>query len=125
MIKIQFEEGIFEKCTSVIIVPGRAVEEPGYIQTLTINKDAFSKHEFSAMAQTAYFQYQDNELEITETAENIKVELGDDVIILKLGLVLSRDVGGVFNVVMHKGLNSNKLLEAAHRFCTRWVRLDI
>ncbi len=125
MIKINLEGEIIEECESIIIVPERAVKEPGYIQTLTVKTHASSKHEFSAMAQMAYFQFQDDELEIKETNEDIKVEFDDSVIILLCGLVLYRDVGGEFIVVMHQGLNRKKILEAAYRFCTRWVRLDI
>lgn len=125
MIKIIFEGNSIENCNSVIIVPVKAIEEHGYIQTLTAKNDASSKHEFHAMAQMAYFQFQDDELEITTITDEIIVESGDSRDVLQSGLVLCRDLAGAFYVVMHEGLSGQKLLEAANRFCTRWVRIDI
>jgi len=39
MIKLYIEDKVVEDCTSVIIVPEKAVEEPGYIKTLTAKND--------------------------------------------------------------------------------------
>ena len=77
------------------------------------------------MAQMAYFQFQDDELEITALVGEIKVESVESVETLHSGMVLCRDLSGAFHVMIHEGLNRKKLLEAAYRFCTRWVRLDI
>ncbi len=114
-----------EDCESVILVPAIAVTEPGYIKTLTIKGTAHAKHEFHAMAQMAYFQFQDEELESIETdtlltvaSETEHVEMGD-------GMVLYRTLVGEFCVIFHTGEKKKTLLEAAYRYCTRWVRLDI
>lgn len=125
MIKIYLEKKIIVDCTSVIIVPDKAIEEPGYIQTLTVKNDASSKHEFHAMAQMAYFQFQDDELEIKTLVGEIKVKSGESVETLHSGMVLCREPSGVFQVLVHEGGDRKKLLESAYRFCTRWVRLDI
>lgn len=125
MIKVSLEDTVVEDCASVIIVPEKAIEEPGYIMTLTASSDGSSKHEFHAMAQMAYFQYQDDELEITEAKGKIRVSSGETDNIIESGMVLFRDSSGAFHVFMHESLNKKKILEAAYRFCTRWVRLDI
>lgn len=124
-IKIEAGELKLQDCESVIIVPEIAITEPGYIKPLTIKDSAHAKHEYHAMAQMAYFQYQDDELEFVETdsvitvfSENEKVEVND-------GMVLCRGKNGEFRVLFLAMMNKKKLLEAAYRYCTRWVRLDI
>lgn len=123
--KIQLQEITIEDITSVIIVPEKSLEEAGYIHTLTESNDASSKHEFHAMAQMAYYQYQDDELAIDKVVGEIKVQTDSAVESLLSGMLLYRDNSGGFHAVVHQGLNVKKLLEAAYRFCTRWVRLDI
>ena len=125
MLKIYNEEQLIDSCTSAILVPEKALEEAGYIITMTSNNDASSKHEFHAMAQMAYFQFQDDELNVNDVSGLIKIDSGERQEIVDTGLVLYRDADGGFHALVHGGLNKKKLLEAAYRFCTRWVRLDI
>lgn len=124
-IVLRFDDVVVTDCSSVIIVPERAVDEAGYIKTLTANALAHSKHEFHAMAQTACYQFQDGELEVVDVYGVITVEWGQEHEQLNAGLVIYRDLHGNFHILVHPGQNKKKLLEAAHRFCTRWVRLDI
>lgn len=112
-------------CISAILVPEKALTEPGYIKTVTAKADAHSKHEFHAMAQMAYYQYQDDELNIVDVAGSIKVTASDIVDELQTGMVIYRDALGEFHVLIHNSLNKKKMLEATNRYCTRWVRLDI
>lgn len=112
-------------CTSLIVVPEIAVHEPGYIATMTVKAVAHAKHEFQAMAQMAYFQYQDDELEITTLYDSLAITFRGATEYLTAGLALYRDAAGQFHALIHEGQNPKKLLEAAHRYCTRWVRLDI
>lgn len=116
---------IINDCESVIIVPEIAVEKPGYINTLTIKDSAHAKHEFHAMAQMAYFQFQDDELSIEEIESSLSVDLGTQNVELSGGMILCRNVTGEFRVLAHVMQDRKKLLEAAYRYCTRWVRLDI
>ncbi len=122
---IRFDDTEVTDCNSAIIVPERAVNEAGYIKTLTENSGAHSKHEFQAMAQTVYYRYQDEEVEVTPITGPLTVSWGRDIETLEAGAVIYRDTGGEFHVLAHTHLNVKKLLEAANRFCTRWVRLDI
>lgn len=124
--KIYTAEGCVEDCSSAILVPYKAIEEAGYIQTLTEKNDASAKHEFHAMAQMAYFQFQDDELELEGTSSAaIHIICGERTEVLESGLLLYRDTQGGFRAIIHRDLPKKKLLEAAYRFCTRWVRLDI
>lgn len=126
MIKITVEEQILDDYESVIIVPEKAVTEAGYIQVFTVKDSAHAKHEYHAMAQMAYFQYQDEELDIREIVDPVHVEVHDgESVSLDGGLLLGRQAGGEFSVFIHSAQNKKKLLEAAYRYCTRWVRLDI
>ena len=124
-ISIHYDENVVTDCTSAIIVPERAIREAGYIKTLTANADAHSKHEFQAMAQTAYYQYQDEELAASQVSKTLSLEWKGEDETLAAGLVIYRDAVGEFHILAHTGQNVKKLLEAANRFCTRWVRLDI
>jgi hypothetical protein len=112
-------------CASLIVVPEIAIAEAGYIRTVTVKAAAHAKHEFQAMAQMAYFQFQDDELEIIPLRDPLSINFRGEVEYLIAGMVLYRDLAGQFHALIHEGQNRKKLLEAAHRFCTRWVRLDI
>lgn len=112
-------------CESAILVPEIALLEAGYIQTLTVKDSGHAKHEYHAMAQMAYFQFQDDELEIVEIDSPLKIIYGTETTEMDGGMVLYRDTGGSFQVLVHVEQNRKKLLEAAYRYCTRWVRLDI
>lgn len=112
-------------CESVILVPTIAVTEPGYIKALTIKGTAHAKHEFHAMAQMAYFQFQDEELESIETDTLLTVTSETEHVKMSDGMVLYRTLAGEFCVIFHAGEKKKTLLEAAYRYCTRWVRLDI
>jgi hypothetical protein len=125
MLKIYTAEQLVDSCASAILVPEKALEEAGYIITMTNTNDASSKHEFHAMAQMAYFQFQDEELEVREVSGVVKIDSGERIESMDSGLVLYRDNDGGFHALAHSNMNNKKLLEAAYRFCTRWVRLDI
>ncbi len=126
MIKIRSESVVRDDCVSVIVVPEKALVEAGYIQTATGSRDASSKHEFQAMAQVAYFQYQDDEIPVTPLNAAVEIAVSEnDQWLYEAALVVYRDTQGAFQILVHEGLPVKKLLETAHRFCTRWVRLDI
>ncbi len=114
-----------DRITSAILVPEKALEEPGYIKTVTASADAHSKHEFHAMAQMAYYRYQDDELQPVEVEGCLRVTAQNMDEEIERGMIVYRDPAGEFHVLIHRGLNKKKMLEAANRYCTRWVRLDI
>ena len=111
-------------CDCLLIIPQRAVEEHGYIKAMHHSATG-NKHEFQALAQTGYYQYQDDELDCCEAAGSIEVVRGTEQESLEDGMVLFREAGGTIRAVMHRSAPAKKLLEAANRWCTRWVRLDI
>lgn len=124
-ITLEFAGRQVTDCASLIIVPEVAVTEPGYIRTLTVKAAAHAKHEFQTMTQMAYFQYQDGELEMTTLQGPLSITFRGETDCLTSGMALYRDQAGLFHALIHEGQNSKKLIEAAYRFCTRWVRLDI
>jgi hypothetical protein len=124
-IRIETSETILSNAESVIVVPEIAIKEPGYIQVFTTKDNAHAKHEYHAMAQMAYFQYQDEELELQEVGAALHVIAGVEQVTVDGGLILSREPNGSFLAFIHEFQNKKKLLEATYRYCTRWVRLDI
>jgi len=116
---------MIDDCESVILVPDIAVQEAGFIKTFTIKDSGFAKHEYHALAQMAYFQFQDDELEIIDAESPLKITVGTEQSEVDSGMVLYRDIGGTLHVLAHTAQNKKKLLEAVYRYCTRWVRLDI
>ena len=124
-IVITSEEGILADCVSTIIVPELAIKEAGYIKMFTVNDAAHAKHEYHAMAQMAYFQFQDEELEIQDIQSTITIVYGEERIDINGGMIIYRDQTGEFHVLVHAVQDRKKFLEAAYRYCTRWIRLDI
>jgi hypothetical protein len=123
-ISLSYEDVVCGDCLCALIVPAQALDEPGYIKGVSAAGSS-SKHEFHALAQTAYYQFQDDELKVELTSAPLEVAGGDLHEVLKSGMVIYRDGQGSIRAVAHQELNLRKLLEAANRFCTRWVRLDI
>ncbi|MFH0781940.1 MAG: hypothetical protein V2B20_08305 [Pseudomonadota bacterium] len=112
-------------CETVIVVPEIAIKEAGYIKTWTQKESGHAKHEFHALSQMVFFQFQDDEIEIYEVDGPLTISCGAENIVLSDGLVIYRDLAGELHVLVHRLQNRKKLLETAYRYCTRWVRLDI
>lgn len=125
MISLTMDDLVVEDCSSVLVIPDKAVQEPGYIKGLSSSAGGSAKHEFHALAQMAYFQYQDDELEIVVTDSPCQISDGQETEVLHSGMVIVRDSNGMIHAVAHRDINQKKLLESANRYCTRWVRLDI
>lgn len=124
-IRIEADQIRITDCESVVLIPEMALQEAGFIKTFTVKDSGSAKHEFHALAQMAYFQYQDDELEIIEVDSPLLITFGPESVKIESGMVLYRDQQGGFHVLANGSLNRKKILEAAYRYCTRWVRLDI
>jgi hypothetical protein len=109
----------------VIVVPEQAQSEGGYIRAFSSEQSGQSKHLYQAMAQTAYFLDQDDELTVRQYLQPLSVRCGGEELLLERGLAIVRTVDGSQEVLVVGPVNRKKLLEAANRYCTRWVRLDI
>ena len=125
MISIHSTTIAVENCETVIVVPEKAIHEAGYIQMFSVKDSSHAKHEYHALAQMAYFQLQDDELEAHEIKSPLTIQTAAENIELSGGMVICRDNAGELYVLVQAGQNLKKLLEAAYRYCTRWVRLDI
>jgi len=124
-ITIRFEDDTATECSSAIIIPERAMIEAGYIRTLTTNSTAHSKHEFHTIAQIALSRFQDGELEVEAVYGPLTIQWKNEIETITAGVVVFLDSQGKLHLIGNSGQNVNKLLQSAHRFCTRWVRLDI
>lgn len=125
IIVVSSDRGDIENVESVVFAPERALEEHGYIEAQTVRDSAHAKHEYHAMAQMAYFQYQDDELELQEVEAPIVLDVDGVKTEIESGMVLVRAKEGGFSCLIHKHINKKKMLEAVYRYCTRWIRLDI
>ena len=125
MIHIQSPTTTFDACETVIVIPEKAVGEAGYIQMFSVKDSGHAKHDYHALAQIAYFQLQDDELDIREADSPLTVQLAGERSELDGGMIICRGRTGKVYVLIQAGQNRKKLLEAAYRWCTRWVRLDI
>jgi hypothetical protein len=112
-------------CLAVVLVPDIALSELGHVRTISVNIGTQAKHEFYALAQTAYMQSQDDEIDLTPVGSPIEVTVGHETFQIAAGLVLCRRVSGGIEAFVHSDQSHQKLLDAAHRYCTRWIRLDI
>jgi hypothetical protein len=124
-ITISYGELLIPDCGCALVVPEKAITEPGYIKALSARSSGQGKHEFHALAQTAYYQFQDDELDITSINDPVRLEQGGESEVMAGGMVIFRDSGGTMKAIYHEGQRAKKLLESANRYCTRWVRLDI
>lgn len=124
-ITLKFETSQDLECETIVIIPEKAIDEPGYIKAFTTKDSANAKHEYHAMAQMAYFQYQDDELEMTELGEPLIIKTSTEDFLLTDGMVLARTPVGNFLAFIQANQNKKKLLETGYRYCTRWVRLDL
>ena len=124
-ITIRFEEDTMTACRSAIIIPESVLAEAGDIKTLTTNSTAHSKHEFHAIAQIALSQFEEGELEVEAVNGPLTIQWKNEIEIITAGVIVFLDPQGNLHLIGNSGRNINKLLQFAHRFCTRWVRLDI
>jgi hypothetical protein len=124
LIQLRWGEDGAAQCVCLLIVPDKAIDEPGYILGIH-HSGSTNKHELQALAQTAYYQFQDDELELEQAAGPILVKHQGEDQVLDQGMVLLRDSGGTIKALVNSTAPLRKLLEIANRFCTRWVRLDI
>ena len=112
-------------CNTVILVSERALDTDGQIIMLSSNTGPQTKHEFYALAQMAFIQFQDDELDISAVQGPIKVAWKDAVNQIEAGMAICRARDGTLSVMAHHDQPWRKLLEAAHRYCTRWIRMDV
>ena len=124
-IMVRTAEGKAVKCNTVILVPEIALSEAGHIKLLSCNSGPQAKHEFYAVAQMALIQFQDEELDVTTVNGPIRLKWSDEACETSSGMAICRTLSGELEVLAHTNQPWRKLLEAAHRFCTRWIRLDI
>jgi hypothetical protein len=113
------------ECTAMIIVPETALSEPGHIRTVAIHQTGQSKHEFHALAQMAFISFDDGELEARQQSGPLTITVHDETLQITDGLVIGRLPSGEVTLLSNARQSPRKYLEAANRYCTRWIRLDI
>jgi hypothetical protein len=124
-ISVNLDGQLLKRCEACILIPEIAIKEQGFIQALTIKDTVNAKHDFHAIAQTAYFLYQDKELGIVEIEGELTIAASQGNHVMEAGVVLCRGLESDLVAFVQKDQNIKRLLEAGYRYCTRWVRLDI
>jgi hypothetical protein len=113
------------KCESVIVAPEEALVEPWCLKTMTIHSAAQSKHEFHGMAQIALSRFQERELDVETVIGQLTVEWKDAAVTMDAGIAILLGPGGEIRLLSNSDGKMNRLLQVIHRWCTRWIRLDI
>ena len=124
-IRVNGESGNVVVCTAIILVPEKALSQAGHIRALTAGPSTQSKHEFHTMAQTALMQFEDGELPPLSVNGTIEVTGADGNVEFDKGLLIARLPAGNIVLFINTDQSVDKLLKAAYRFCTRWIRLDL
>lgn len=124
-IRIDGENANDLACTTVIVVPERALTAAGHIRTLTADQSSQGKHEFHALTQMALVQFEDRELEPIRVDGKIRVTAESETLELDKGLLIGRLLTGRIVLFINSGQPARKFLVVALRFCTRWIRLEL
>jgi hypothetical protein len=115
------------EAVTVIVVPAEAPGDAGRIVLATASATATAKHDLRALAQMALFDVEEGALtpEPVPRGCMVRIGTGGDARTLDRGLVIVRDVRGAPRVLAVGDDDARKLLAAAYRYTTRWVRLDV
>lgn len=124
-ISIKLSSGVEIACRSVILIPEAALADATWIRSFTTGSQVLSKHEFHALAQVALLQFDDGELTLQKTVGAINLVSDAESYCLESGLVICRLRSDALAVYINVDQSPRKYIAAAHRYCTRWVRLDI
>lgn len=124
-IKITFAQNMTHACRSVIIVPDSALCSPDTITCATVENNAHAKHHFHSIGQMALFLFEDGELDAGITRGAIEIDDNGGKTALNSGIALYIDTTDKLNLLSNSQENISKLLQANHRYCTKWVRLDL
>lgn len=95
------------------------------IQTFPGSSMSQSKHQLHSISQMVLFQLQDNEITPLFIENDFTITGSEADCLVNKGLCIYKTQSGEIGIISHQGLMVKKLVEAAHRYCTRWVRLDI
>jgi hypothetical protein len=127
MLKIFAGEKLLNEAETALLTPADAPEYPDKFRGETTQSAVNAKHAYHALAQIAFFDYEDKILEVVsvppETVLTIRGEHTQGQV--DEGLIVARDAQGKVRVFAHEGQDLFALLKFAHRYCTRWIRLDI
>ena len=112
---------------AVILVPNFAAELNEKTVVMVAGSDAQAKHAVHALAEMALLDFEDEELEMETLSEGSTVvaKFKDCEEFMGVGIVIARDEEGKTRLFGHEEADVYRLLKFAHRYCTRWVRLDI
>lgn len=124
-IAVDLGDGIQIGCRAVITVPETALADATYIHCFSIDSQVRSKHEFHTLAQIALMMFADEEIKPQRIKGVISLEAGEDALKLESGMIICRLESNDIAIYVNSDHSPRKYLEVAHRYCTRWVRLDI
>jgi len=112
---------------AAVIVPEAALDQPDLIRTLTVAGIDAAKHSLHALCQIAVVEEEEGSLDALSVPrdEALQVDNAGETIVMPCGSVLLLGTDGSVRVACHEGLRRDRLVKAAHRFCTRFIRLDL
>lgn len=121
------QEKVLSSAQVVIVVPADAPEYPEKITSFTTESPANAKHAYHALSQIALVDFEDNILDFHHVPKGTSLIVRNKTVVKTIdrGLVITRDSQGKVHMFCHEDMDKYSLLKFAHRFCTRWIRLDI
>lgn len=125
VIRILSTEQLVCECLAAIAVPEIALSVPDYIRTFSATAGSQSKHSLYALSQMMLIEFEDGELQPRQFQFDLTVTSGASLVRVDDGIVIVRNLDGRLEVLSNAAKPLRKFIEAANRFCTRWIRLDI
>jgi hypothetical protein len=112
---------------AVIVVPSQAIDDPALIRLHCNAFDSSGKHTLYSLSQIAMIDYEDGLLQIIEvqTEQKAAYDVGRGLQTLDRGLILFRAETGGAKVLSKNAGDIKRLLKQTHRYCTRFIRLDV
>lgn len=110
-----------------IVIPVDSPSSPSKLAGFVAGSEATAKHAFHALSQIALYDFEDEILDIEAIPEGqlLVVKANECDTPIDEGMIIVRDTEGKVHIFAHDNVDHYRLLKFAHRYCTRWVRLDI
>ncbi len=127
MLKVYAGDEMLAEVETLLFVPFDAPEYPDKFRGETLQSPANAKHAYHALSQIALYDFEDGILEVRTVPADAPLSVKGDQTRgqVEKGLVITRSAEGKVMAFVHEGQDAKGLLKFAHRYCTRWIRLDI
>ena len=124
-IRILSADKLVCECSDAIAVPEIAISAPNHIRAFSATAGSQVKHGIYALSQMMLVEFEDGELQPRRFQFDITVAFRASLVRVDDGIVVARNLDGRLEVLSNAAKPLRRFIEVTHRFCTRWIRLDI